>query len=128
MNFLIVEFGDVLDILLDARKGRITLHHGERVRLDDPHIDAAGEVDVGNVTKRAFADDKERPRSPVFGLEAGREVIGLSEIGGIHIAIYDADETAIYLISHCIANSRGGNLGLLSFFRMPGLSGQGMSG
>src|SRR5712692_7820500 len=60
MDLLIVELGDVLEIVLDAWKRRITLQCSEHIRLDNSEIDTPGEDDIGDVLKRAFANDEKR--------------------------------------------------------------------
>src|ERR1700730_843003 len=106
VDLLIVELGNVLEIVLNAREGRITLQRSEHVRLDDPDIDPSCEDDVGDVLKSALSDHGKNPQVVPNSIETNGEIGSLLKTSGIHAARHHADEPGIYLFSNCMADLR----------------------
>ena len=66
MELLVVELGDIGDPVFDAGEEVLLPCIIENVRLQDRHVDAAQQLEVGEVLQRSFADDRQYPpRRPV---------------------------------------------------------------
>jgi hypothetical protein len=106
VDLLIVQLGDVLEKVLDAWEGWITLQRSEHVRLDDPDIDPSCKDDIGDVLKAALADHGKNPQVVPYSIETDSKIGSLPKTRGVHASRYDADEPGIYLLSHCMVDLR----------------------
>ena len=61
MELLVVELGDVGDPGFESREQTLLSRIIEHVGLKDGHVDAAQQLEVGDVLQRSLADDRQHP-------------------------------------------------------------------
>src|SRR5215469_18227066 len=106
VDLLVVELGDVLEIILDAWEGRLTLQRSEHVRLDDPHVDPSRERDVGDVLKSPFPDHGKNSQVVPHSIETNGQIGSQAKTSGVQATGHYADEPGVYPLSNCMADLR----------------------
>ena len=94
VHLLIVELGDVGELLLDVLGKALALQIVERVRSHDPEIDALQEQDVGDALHRAAPDDRQYAQL-VAVVEHGGEVGAELHIGAADGAGYQRHRVGV---------------------------------
>ena len=94
VHFLIEQFRDVDDLVVDIADFVGLAKFVENDRLGDPQIDPLKEADVADILPAAFADHRQDPEV-VTVVENGGQIVGDIQIGAVRIAGHDRNRVGI---------------------------------